>query len=97
MKSESYEAAAFLLRQLPDLPEGVLHEDYIDFPTLSCERRWSTGEWTLILAAQDIYNGGGDCTLRQILTNLDDSLFAAVVHAMEMRRPQCFTTNLVRS
>lgn len=85
--SESYEAAVFLLRQIPDLPDGVIHPDYIDFPTIIGDRQWSSGEWVVVMAALDIWNGNGGATIGQLLRDLDDAYFAAVLQALMLRRP----------
>lgn len=93
--SESYQSAVFLLRQIDELPPDVIHPTYIDFPTIIGDRCWSDGEFALIEAAHDLFNGGGGCTLRKLIANLDDERFAALVASLYLRRPGAFTTNLI--
>lgn len=91
----AFDSAVFLLRHSVVDAEPFIHSDWIDFPDLIAERHWSDGETAVILAAWDLFNGCGGCTLDRLLANCDSEHYALVVRALELRRPEAFTSNLV--
>lgn len=59
----------------------------IDVPRLRrVSEPWSSGERTMLRAACDLFNGGGDLRLAAVVNALDDDNLRRVVEAIEMRR-----------
>lgn len=47
---------------------------------------WSSGERVMISAAYDLFNGGGHCTLDELVSTLDERNLEHVIEAIAIRR-----------
>ncbi len=62
-------------------------ERIIDFPWMLEEANvWSDGEQILLRVAMDLYNGGGNAVLSDILQVLDKENINVVIEAIKIRR-----------
>lgn len=99
MASDAYESAKFLLEHssMAHLLDSKVVNDAterIDFDELQgCAL--SSGEQVIVEAAVSLFNGNACCPLGEAIRTLDDANYVALVRAMELRRKDAFTTNLI--
>ena len=86
-----WHAATYLLSTplIADRTAAFIHaaQREIDWGGLrEASRSWSCGERLLVLAAQDMWRGGGNVSLYDLLCTLDEGNFDRLLAALRMRR-----------